>query len=625
MINLANHQTSCDFSTYSPTTGFNTYYLSSKPKQTLVSKKTTTINNKPTLGHNLNLKLGIFLHNFKIESLLCWRSDIWYLNLRCGFLNLISACHMIWTVVKNNGKIAFVNHGGPQDEKAHLSLIDLVTQTQIQAKAVPRLKKGILTLRHKPNKPNKANLERLNSKGGLNAHGCDASTYKNAFLKTMHNKQQKPKVKQAPLLELCSLLKDVELTGNKYKSKHSKLNLNDAGLANKKSSFDLSYELCQSKVNVLKSRLNLITYADETAPAKGYFSNSDATFKAQLSHLLPLQTNHSHRAKNILLMRAKQSASFKNCKRFALTPLDLSKSLISCSRVLEQGELMHRDEHTYVQDYGSKHMTRSAFFGTHVLYHNVKNKLANSSGYPIKGYVTYSQRYYGKVNPVLTSQIQASFSSAFSTSNANHFRNRKSNKSIRRIGKSFLNQSGVKAAERIVNYKSINKLQDIDKVLLKFSKSKTNLFKPKKWFWTKSKTPAPKTTSYCQPYWTGTNVYNRINCANNVSSAKQFATNPFISQANVVVFSHPEKALGLVNQIRNLRIPTIGFVSGNNKLLHHTSDIVDFHILGNPENFNFVTCALQNFIRLLNWVGFEQQANNSKQKKTDQTLAFDYY
>ena len=606
MINLANHHTSIDSSTYAPTIGFKSYYRSRK-KPILWPLKAKNINDSP-MSQSVNRKVALanitFLHNFKIKSLLCWRSDIWYLNLRCGFLNCISACHMIWTTVKNNGKVAFVHVGGPQDEKAHLSLIDLGVKTQIQPKAVPRLNTTeIAGLFNKVSLFNKQPV--VASRDSISENGS-----------TVDYKQQKKKKKPLSLLELCSLLKNVALTTKKSKAKHTKQNLEHKKCTYTKLAFfkESDSEMCQSKINVLKSRLNLITYADETAPSKGYFSNSDATFKSQ-NHLLP----HSNRKSKLLLKKA--NFRFKNCKRFYLTPLDLSKSFLS---VYDNNLTLvkHKDKHkhhsvmtrTYVQD-RNETMLKQQMFNTNSKHKNV-NKLTPADCLAVQ--LNYRVRYYSKVNPMIFKRkvnpmsfkqkvnpmtfklsFGLNFSKAFGKSQPKNLFRLKNHKSIKPIG--FSNNSVV--LQPMANG-HINHNQYGVKPLLKrpFKSSQHS----KKWFWIKPKTHQPhtkvETTPYCQPYWTGTNVYKEMYFANNVNSAKHFASSPFIRGANVVVFSHPEKVLGLVNQIRNLRLPTIGFVSGSNKLEHQTANIVDFHILGNPENVNFVMCALQNFNHMLSMV-----------------------
>jgi len=505
---------------------------------------------------------------------------------------------MIWTVVKNNGKIAFVNHGGPQDERAHLSLIDLLVQTQIKPKAVPRLKMGALTLHHKVNKP-KISLN-SNSSGGSSQALSGINT--SAGLKTSGvYKQQKGKL-LGPLLELSSLLRDVEFTANKSKTKRTKQSENELEFPYTKPGFNI----CQSKINVLKSRLNLITYGDETAPAKGYFSNSDATFKSQLSHLLP----HSDR-KNKLFM-SQQLTRFKNCKRVNLARLDLSKSVISGPNIIEEDEFIRSHERTYVQQYDHEHRTKNALTSTHFQAQNDVKR--NSTSPRTTGYASYSQRYYSKINPMVgtgtgTGAALAVEKSTANAKSANVFNNSNQYKPAKRH-RNLFSKSSVTKQTPLNFFKNVKDLHDINACVLN-RELKTPYSKA---FTSNPKSPMP----YIQPYWIGTNVYEQMHFANRINSTKHFATNPFISQANLVIFSHPEKALGLVNQVRNLRIPTIGFVSGSNKLLHQTANIVDFHILGNAENFHFVACALQNFIRLLNRAN-NQPKVTKKQEALGQT------
>jgi hypothetical protein len=68
----------------------------------------------------------------KSRPLLCWHSDIAFLNLRHWFLNLLRAMHLVWTIAKNNGRVMLVNHGTSFDYQAHLRMVDLLIPCQLR-------------------------------------------------------------------------------------------------------------------------------------------------------------------------------------------------------------------------------------------------------------------------------------------------------------------------------------------------------------------------------------------------------------------------------------------------------------------------------------------------------------
>ena len=134
MINLANHQASSDNNSYSMA-AYLIYYRFCNFHNPLKLKQ-----RRGALKANDNFGVTQNLLSFKSKSTLCWRSDAAYLNLRGGFLNLIPALHLVWTAVKNNRRIVLVNHGSQHEDKPHLSTMDLMVQTQLKPKVLPRIK-----------------------------------------------------------------------------------------------------------------------------------------------------------------------------------------------------------------------------------------------------------------------------------------------------------------------------------------------------------------------------------------------------------------------------------------------------------------------------------------------------
>lgn len=79
------------------------------------------------------------------------------------------------------------------------------------------------------------------------------------------------------------------------------------------------------------------------------------------------------------------------------------------------------------------------------------------------------------------------------------------------------------------------------------------------------------------------------------ASIKSYVTHPFLLNADVVFFLHPEHNTNLVRQAKASNIPTIGVVSG--KVKHSPSeshnfsmdDLVDYCMVGNPDSLFFIS------------------------------------
>lgn len=84
-----------------------------------------------------------------------------------------------------------------------------------------------------------------------------------------------------------------------------------------------------------------------------------------------------------------------------------------------------------------------------------------------------------------------------------------------------------------------------------------------------------------------------------------FVTNPNLKQADILFFIHPDKSPGMVTMARNLRIPTIGIVSGlkskGTSRFKPTdlADGVNYPIVGNADNNFFVLLLLRTFMRVI--------------------------
>lgn len=85
----------------------------------------------------------------------------------------------------------------------------------------------------------------------------------------------------------------------------------------------------------------------------------------------------------------------------------------------------------------------------------------------------------------------------------------------------------------------------------------------------------------------------------------QFAINANLKQADVLFFLHPDKAYGMVRNAKNLRIATIGIVSGlKSKVKSHLkhnymTDDVNYPIVGNPDNNFFILHMLRTFMQVI--------------------------
>jgi len=86
-----------------------------------------------------------------------------------------------------------------------------------------------------------------------------------------------------------------------------------------------------------------------------------------------------------------------------------------------------------------------------------------------------------------------------------------------------------------------------------------------------------------------TNAYDGLSTGRKSTYDQQLAKNLLLGQINAVVFSHPENSVKLVQQARNLNIPTIGLCGGfaqKNAKPNKYRQWVDYPIICNPNKDN---------------------------------------
>lgn len=99
-------------------------------------------------------------------------------------------------------------------------------------------------------------------------------------------------------------------------------------------------------------------------------------------------------------------------------------------------------------------------------------------------------------------------------------------------------------------------------------------------------------------------LYDALSTDRKSTQHQLCAKNILLGQINVVVFSHPENSAKLVQQARNLNIPTIGLCGGfaqKNQLISKPNQYrqwVDFPIIANPNNHDNVTMLFCKFTKI---------------------------
>ena len=79
---------------------------------------------------NIDLKI--------IEKIVTKEDNQTVLSVNSSFLAMLKGMHLIWKIVKNNGTILLVNHGGPLDDQAHMSLTEILIGNQVRRSQLPK-------------------------------------------------------------------------------------------------------------------------------------------------------------------------------------------------------------------------------------------------------------------------------------------------------------------------------------------------------------------------------------------------------------------------------------------------------------------------------------------------------
>lgn len=92
------------------------------------------LNNKSQrTNNNLDFNTTVFYS----KELLCWRSDLAFLNLRGFFSNTLKALHICWVAIRNNKRILFINNHLSIDSKAKAQYINNILTKQYQRDTIP--------------------------------------------------------------------------------------------------------------------------------------------------------------------------------------------------------------------------------------------------------------------------------------------------------------------------------------------------------------------------------------------------------------------------------------------------------------------------------------------------------
>ena len=251
-------------------------------------------------------KISFDLKIFKSKPLLCWRSELAFLNLRTYFLNVIKAMHLVWTVAKNNGNIVLVNHGGPLDSQAHLNAVSLSLKHQIQSTMVPRIKLPAhimktfisrnVTKNCDKSKKVKKSLKPGHKKKLLNI-ATKFKTQTNTK-RALNFRGSRPTYKSKPFLkELTEFLTILGLSEENH-NPSQKITFSKGKNKQKVSADDLkkfSKVALTMKLTQLNSRFCTLAYGDAHPATMGFFSNSNGVYKELFN---PLKTFCSQELQN---------------------------------------------------------------------------------------------------------------------------------------------------------------------------------------------------------------------------------------------------------------------------------------------------------------------------------------
>lgn len=607
MIYLANHYTSNNHDTYSFEIwqiDFNNFHKVSNKQvgYNFFEVNKCLKNNKKMCLEQINKKMDVyhFLNNrFKTKTCIGWRSDLSFFNLRKVFLNLIRACHVLWTALKNNGRIVFVSHPG-LDNQAYLSFIDSLVQKQNVRTNLPRTKSQIKQPKQKSfssaSKTNKTNYKHINF-GHAN-----------------------PLLKFTQYDELRNLLnlktKETFKKSKTYDSYDFKNKIND---------FKLGLNSCmlQGKTQLLNSRNRVISYGETSPIAKGWFSNSDATVKQTLNNFVYCE---SHKTISKLTTVNQRKDSFINhystdyntikCYNSAESKYNFDFKLY----ITFKTHLKH-----YVYNVNLNHFFKIKPYAKHYkrLLQQTKVKHATTENATNINSLTKTLGFNNRFkNSGLNKRIKTSYINKF-YGHVDYFNFDLSQKSSKKKYKYNINSIKLKSLKPSRTNKSLIKFKSN---FIKFIRNKqvfetqfcgwptAGLFQTagskkirnicfKTWLRNYTKMKFNSKLRFVKPPTFRINGYDNYLFLNAMTKYQQFAKNPLISlsQASVLIFSHPEKAFNLVNQARVLQKPSIGLVSGFSSPRHmvsNTTNLVDFPILGNSENINFVSLVFNHFIKL---------------------------
>ena len=91
------------------------------------------------------------------------------------------------------------------------------------------------------------------------------------------------------------------------------------------------------------------------------------------------------------------------------------------------------------------------------------------------------------------------------------------------------------------------------------------------------------------------NYCEKLSFLVNAACYEHFATNPIMVHSSLVIFSHAERGLGLLDQINDMQLPLIA-IGKNSQYLRHKK--LDYTVLSNPQNDFFSTLVLDNLMTL---------------------------
>jgi hypothetical protein len=110
-------------------------------------------------------------------------------------------------------------------------------------------------------------------------------------------------------------------------------------------------------------------------------------------------------------------------------------------------------------------------------------------------------------------------------------------------------------------------------------------------------------------------VFNRMLKKPKQKQNEQIAKSIILSQCSAIVFSNTQKAQKLVQQAKNLNIPTIGLCNGfgfycsKNKAKKAVYQLADYPIISNSSNKNLVATVLSSMIKVNSFNSFKLNKN----------------